>query len=75
MCELHDRMPVILTKEHQGAWLNKESPVESLRRLLVPYPAEAIQATPVSTAVNSAKYDGPELVKPLPAAGEFRLEM
>lgn len=71
---VHDRMPVILTPEHRDAWLSKETPVEALRGLLVPYPAEAMQATPVSPQVNSAKYDGPELIKPLPAAGEFRLE-
>lgn len=71
---VHDRMPVILTPEHQDAWLNKETPVEALREMLAPYPAEAMRATPVSTAVNSAKYDGPELVKPLPADEEFRLE-
>ena len=71
---VHDRMPVILTKEHQDAWLSKETPVDALRSLLMPYPAEAMQATPVSTAVNSAKYDGPELLKPVPGDGEFRLE-
>jgi putative SOS response-associated peptidase YedK len=71
---VHNRMPVILPPDKQDAWLAKETAVEALQSFLAPYPAEAMQATPVSTAVNSAKFDGPELIRPLPAAGEFRLK-
>jgi putative SOS response-associated peptidase YedK len=71
---VHDRMPVILPPDRQDAWLSKETPVETLQSFLAPYPAEAMQATAVSTAVNSAKYNRPELIQPLPSAGEFRLE-
>jgi putative SOS response-associated peptidase YedK len=71
---VHDRMPVILAPANRAAWLAKETPVETLKSLLVPYSADTMQAMPVSTAVNSAKYDGPELIKPLASPGEFRLE-
>jgi len=37
------------------------------------YDANAMKTEPVSTAVNSARYDGPDLIRPLPE-GTFRLE-
>lgn len=70
---VHDRMPVILPPERRGAWLAPDTPVETLKSLLVPYPAEAMKAEPVSSAVNNARLDGPELIRPLPDDG-FRLE-
>ena len=76
---VHDRMPVILTRANRTAWMNHETPVEELKGMLAPFPAEAMKAEPVSTAVNSARYDGPELIRPLPETGDaggdvFRLE-
>lgn len=71
---VHDRMPVILTRENRGAWLNPETSTDTLKQMLVPYPGDLMKAEPVSSAVNSARYDGPELIRPLPAPGEFRLE-
>ena len=35
-----------------------------LRPLLAPYPADAMEAFPVSVAVNSASTDGPECLRP-----------
>jgi putative SOS response-associated peptidase YedK len=71
---VHDRMPVILTPEREAAWLSNNTSMESLSSFLAPYPAEEMEARVVSSAVNSAKVDTPELVNPLPAAWEFRLE-
>lgn len=70
---VHDRMPVILPPENRDAWLASETTAETLKSLLVPYAAEAMKAEPVSTAVNSARYDGPDLIRPLPD-DVFRLE-
>ena len=47
-------------------------------RLLKPLPAELMDAHDVSPIVNSAKYDGPECVKPvaddeLPKGGQLSL--
>ncbi len=36
--------------------------------MLMPYPAESMQAFPVSKKVNSAKGQGPELILPVTSA-------
>ena len=55
--ELHNRMPVILDPRDYQAWLR-----QSGTELLKPYPAERMEAYPVSTAVNSPKNDTPEYI-------------
>jgi putative SOS response-associated peptidase YedK len=61
--EVHDRMPVILPREAEEAWLDPKSPPEALKPLLVPYPG-AMEAVPVSLAVNNPRNDGPEVLRP-----------
>jgi putative SOS response-associated peptidase YedK len=63
---LHDRMPVILPADTYPAWLGEDdvSPPELLV-LLKPYPADAMRAYRVSTAVNSVKNYGPECIEPM----------
>lgn len=65
---VHDRMPVILPRERLRAWMDATTPAETLSKFLVPYPAEQMREHAVSKAVNSAKYDGPELIAPAPAS-------
>ncbi len=60
---IHNRMPVILSPENYNLWLDPRTDLESLRKLLVPFPAAMISFHPVSTAVNSAQNDSPELIK------------
>lgn len=57
---LHDRMPVILDAQDHARWLSPE-PVDPalLLELLRPYPAEAMNAVPVSPVVNNARFDDP----------------
>jgi putative SOS response-associated peptidase YedK len=63
---IHDRMPVILPEEAWDAWLDpKNIDVDQLTELLVPYPAELLEAYPVDTLVNSVQNDGPDLIAPL----------
>jgi len=65
MARLHNRMPVILPPDAYAHWLEPEprQPAD-LQRLLVPYPAEAMSAYPVSTLVNSPANDRPECLAP-----------
>ena len=70
---VHDRMPVILKRENEAAWLDHDTPVERLATMLAPYPTAEMKAEPVSNAVSNARTDSPELIKPV-VAGEFRLE-
>ena len=60
MQPLHDRMPVILSREDYRTWLEAPDP----RELLVPCPEEMLTCFPVSSKVNSAKNDAPDLIAP-----------
>jgi putative SOS response-associated peptidase YedK len=56
-------MPVILPEEAWSEWLdptNEDLP--ALQSLLKPFPAELMQAYPVSRLVNDVRHDGPELM-------------
>jgi putative SOS response-associated peptidase YedK len=61
---LHDRMPVVLEERDWSRWLDPAiRETGALERLLVPASNELLVAYPVSSAVNSADNDGPELVE------------
>ncbi len=63
--EIHDRMPAILTREAERAWLDTAMPAREAVSLLRPYPAGAMKAYPVSDRVNKPVNDSPELIRPL----------
>lgn len=65
MASIHNRMPVILSRHAYAQWLDPSprSPLE-LNKLLVPYPAEEMEAYPITTLVNSPANDKPEVVLP-----------
>lgn len=65
MCELHDRMPVILPKDVEETWLNPQTDYETVMGLLRQYPSEDMTHYPVSQAVNSPKNEGPALAEPI----------
>jgi putative SOS response-associated peptidase YedK len=60
---IHNRMPVILRQEDEDAWLDKASDPAQLLALLKAYPADAMQAYPVSRAVNNPANEGAELMQ------------
>jgi putative SOS response-associated peptidase YedK len=62
--EIHDRMPVILSREDEKRWINPARE-EDLLKLLCPYPPEEMKAYPVSKKVNSAGNDTPEVLEPV----------
>jgi putative SOS response-associated peptidase YedK len=68
MAPIHNRMPVILRREDEALWLDKAAEVPDLLALLQPYPAEQMDAYPVSRAVNSPTNDDEALIEPEPAA-------
>jgi len=61
--DLHHRMAVILSPENETRWLSA-APGDA-RDLLEPYPADEMEAYPVSRAVNDPANDSPALVDPL----------
>jgi putative SOS response-associated peptidase YedK len=60
---IHDRMPVILSRETCEVWLDHAiEDADKLKGLLKPYPADEMLCSSVSRAVNSPKNDNPELI-------------
>lgn len=64
MKAIHDRMPVILHPRDEKRWLSGSNLPEILH-LLKPYPAEEMQAYPVSKLVNSPRNELPDVVEPV----------
>jgi len=62
---VHDRMPVILDKEHESKWLDGKFDSQSLIKVLKSYPANLMNAYQVSSAVSSPAFDGPECLSPI----------
>ncbi len=63
--QVHDRMPVILTREAEAGWLDpKIQEPEKLLPLLMPYPPEQMEFYPVSRQMNSPSIDEPGNIEP-----------
>jgi putative SOS response-associated peptidase YedK len=63
---IHDRMPMVIEPSSWGEWLDPANhDVADLRSLLVPAMVSGLSTYPVSTAVNSVRNNGPELIEPL----------
>jgi putative SOS response-associated peptidase YedK len=64
--KVHNRMPVILKKEDEEAWLNPDiAESERLLPLLKPYPADEMEEWHVSDEARNPRNDYPELIKPV----------
>lgn len=68
---LHDRMPVILQPQSYHPWLDPDlhdrAALEAMLRQ--PFPANEMEAYPVSPYVNHADHEGPDCVAPAAANG------
>jgi putative SOS response-associated peptidase YedK len=71
--ELHDRMPVILAPEGEAEWLDAGTPPARLFELASGLEARATSIRAVGTAVNDARYDGPECLAPAPEPAQSAL--
>jgi putative SOS response-associated peptidase YedK len=61
---IHERMPVILPPDSYQVWLTEgEVQPTELQPLMKPYPADSMQAYPVSTYVNSPKNNSPQCIQ------------
>jgi putative SOS response-associated peptidase YedK len=62
---IHNRMPVILHPRDYAKWLDPSPQTpDRLKPLIKPFPADLMDAYPVSTLVNTPANDRPELVVP-----------
>src|SRR4051812_24088655 len=67
---IHDRMPLLVEPDRYAAWLDPSHADVDLKKLLVPAAPGRLEAYPVSTAVNSVRNNGPDLLDPLDPEGE-----
>jgi putative SOS response-associated peptidase YedK len=69
---IHARMPLIIPREGYRDWLSGTT--EEAVRWIRPYPAELLEAYPVSTYVNNPSHNDPRCIAPLestqPTTGE-----
>ncbi|CAM3719271.1 SOS response-associated peptidase [Cohnella lubricantis] len=64
MADIHDRMPVILRPEDEALWLNRRVwDASRLEQLMMPYPAEEMEAYEVGQAVGHAANDSPACIE------------
>jgi mannose-6-phosphate isomerase-like protein (cupin superfamily) len=66
LAPIHDRMPVILPTSAYDTWLdpNIHDP-KRLQPVLVPFPADEMEAYPVSRLVNDPENDVPACIQPI----------
>ncbi len=60
---IHDRMPCILHRDDEKAWMKGED-VTKLNKMLKTYPGDEMEMYPVSRRVNAAVEDSKELIRP-----------
>jgi putative SOS response-associated peptidase YedK len=66
---LHERMPAIIAPEEFDLWLSGEhAPLEAALDLLRPAPEGAFEMVEISSRINAARFDSPELQAPAAAA-------
>ena len=61
---VHDRMPVVLDREAEAAWIDPDTKPGDLLELLRPAPEDALELLEVGDAVNDVRQDGPHLLDP-----------
>jgi putative SOS response-associated peptidase YedK len=65
VAQVHNRMPVILAREAEKAWLDINATRDYVLSLLVPYPAKNMRMYEISPRVNRATEDTPDIIEPV----------
>ena len=66
MAPIHNRMPVILKSEDETRWLSKDAfSADETQKILAPFPADRMEAYPVSERVNRTDTDDERLIAPV----------
>lgn len=74
--EVHDRMPVILSREQEKKWLDSYTSETELQSMLQPFPVELMVSYTVSPLVNSVQNDSPGILRrtsPMDQFGNYTL--
>jgi putative SOS response-associated peptidase YedK len=76
LAEIHDRMPVILEKSKEAAWLDSGTSEADLQAMLTPYPVDSMLGYSVSPMVNNVVNDSPYVIRktlPMDQFGNYTL--
>jgi putative SOS response-associated peptidase YedK len=65
MSPIHNRMPIILRFEDEDKYLDKETELDDIMKLLTPYKGVDLKAYPVSRLVNSPSNDEKDILEEL----------
>lgn len=68
LADVHDRMPVVLDPRAYESWLDRSLTDPAAIRALIAGARTEFLHHPVDAAVNQARNDGPELIRPAPVA-------
>lgn len=63
MASIHDRMPVILDPDEESKWLQDSTPMDRILVMLRSYPADKMDAYPISNLVNSPANNTVEIIQ------------
>ncbi len=70
--KVHNRMPVILNRDDYNFWLDPtEHKADDFIELFKPYPSDELDAYQVSSKVNKAGFDSPDLINPVSNLDSF----
>lgn len=62
---VHERMPVILTREEEEVWLEKDSTPEQLTKLLDGFQSKTFESYEISKDVGNASNNFPSIIEPV----------
>jgi putative SOS response-associated peptidase YedK len=63
VARVHKRMPVILTREEEERWLEKETDKDELLKMLDSYESKTFESIRVSQRVNKPENNDAELIR------------
>jgi len=63
--QIHNRMPLIIQNDDRDKWLNPNTGIESLLKLLQPLPSELIEFYQISQKVNNPSNNSAEIIQPI----------
>jgi putative SOS response-associated peptidase YedK len=61
----HHRSPVILNRRDEAKWLNVNTPLSDITKLLKPYDSSLMNCYPISNRIKNPKENGAELISPI----------
>ncbi len=72
VAKVAERMPLMLSQDEERLWLNKETPIELLTKVLASsHPADQMDSYTVSPRINSAGINDSSLLLPAAPADQF----